>query len=183
LKHTQKPLAFRLDVLKINHTKNKIMKKITLLFISVFALQALLSQPVLTNSLNFTIGDTFRSDAYVDVPDIDPGPGGANLVWDFSTIPGGTYVEGDGLICVDPSTTPFADSAAVANANICTRKIETPNEGYFHYFECNNSTQNIVAFGLLDGAGSGSFGNYTSELTSLEFPFTYGDSLMIPGNA
>ena len=152
------------------------MKKFTLLFISVFVLQALFSQPVLTNSLNFTIGDTFRSDAYIDVTDIDPGPGGANLTWDFSTITGGTYVEGDGIICVDPSTTPFADSVAVANANICTRKIETPNEGYFHYFECNNTSQNIVAFGLLDAAGSGSFGNYTNKQIVLEFPFTYGDS-------
>ena len=152
------------------------MKKITLLLISIFAIQALFAQPVLTNSLNLTIGDTFRSDSYIEATSTDPGPGGANLTWDFSTITGGTYVEGEGAICVDPATTPFADSASVANANICTRSIETPNEGYFHYFECNNTSQYLNAFGLLDAAGSGSFGTYTNQSTLLEFPFTYDDS-------
>ncbi len=151
------------------------MKKFTLLTISVFALQVLFSQPILTNSLNLTIGDTFRSDSYIEATSTDPGSGGANMTWDFGTISGGTYVEGEGVICVNPTTTPFADSAAVANANICTRAIETPNEGYFHYFECNSTSQYLNAFGLLE-SGSGSFGTYTNQATILEFPFTYGDN-------
>ena len=151
------------------------MKKFTLLFISVFALQALFSQPVLTNSLNFTIGDTFRSDSYIDVPSIDPGPGGANLIWDFSTISGGTYSEGEGAICVDPTTTPFADSVVVANSNICIRNVDSPNSGYFQYFDCNNTSRNGIAIGVLE-SGSGSFITYTNEIKALEFPFTYGDS-------
>ncbi|MCD4789253.1 MAG: hypothetical protein K8R37_04575, partial [Bacteroidales bacterium] len=105
------------------------MKKTTLLIISILALQALFSQPTLTSSLNFTIGDTYRYDLYTDVINIDPGAGGANLVWDFGTISGGTYLEGDGAICVDPSTTAFADSAAVANANICIRSEDNPDFG------------------------------------------------------
>ena len=150
------------------------MKKFTLLFISVFALQALFSQPVLNSDLNFTIGDTYRYDLYTDVTNIDPGTGGANLVWDFGTISGGTYLEGDGVICVEPSTTPFADSAAVANANICIRNIDNPNDGLFQYYECNNTSQNLIALGALAG-GSGSFSTYTNVQTALEFPFTYGD--------
>ena len=151
------------------------MKKTTLLFISLFALQALFSQPVLNSSINFTIGDTYRYDMYQDVINIDPGPGGANLIWDFSTISGGTYVEGESNICVDPSTTPFADSAAVANADVCFRNEDDPNVGPYQYYECNNTSQNLLAMGFL-GTGNTSFSTYTDILTALEFPFTYGDN-------
>ncbi len=150
------------------------MKKFTLLFISLFAIQALFSQPVLNSSLNFTIGDTYRYDGYSDVINIDPGPGGANLVWDFSTISGGSYYEGEGVICVDPSTTAFADSAAVADADICIRSLENPDFGPYQYFECNNTSQNLIALGFL-ATGNTSFGTYTDIQTALEFPFTYGD--------
>ncbi len=151
------------------------MKKFTLLLITVFTLQVMFSQPVLTNSLKYAIGDTFRSDSYIDVTSIDPGSSGANQTWDFSTISGGTYVAGEGVICVDPSTTPFADSSVVSNANICTRNVDTPNSGFFHYLDCNNTSQNIVAMGLLE-SGSGTFMTYTDVGKISEFPFTYGDS-------
>lgn len=151
------------------------MKKFTLLFISVFALQALFSQPTLTSSLNFTIDDTYRYDMYTDVTTIDPGAGGANMFWNFSAISGGTYIEGDGVICVDPSTTAFADSAIVANANICIRSEFTPDFGPYQYYECNNTSQNLIALGFL-GAGNNSFSTYSDIQTALEFPFTYGDS-------
>ena len=151
------------------------MKKFTLLFISVFALQSLFSQPTLTSSFNFTIGDTYRYDIYTDVTNIDPGTGGANLTWDFGTISGGTYLEGDGAICVEPSTTPFADSSAVANANICIRDEDDPTFGPYQYYECNNTSQNLIALGFL-GAGNTSFSPYSNTQTAIEFPFTFGDS-------
>ncbi|MCK5839875.1 MAG: T9SS type A sorting domain-containing protein [Bacteroidales bacterium] len=151
------------------------MKKFTLLFISLFALQALFSQPVLTNDLNFTIGDAYRYDGYIDVTNIDPGTGGANLIWDFSTISGGTYYVGEGAICVDPSTTAFADSTAVVNANICIRSSENPAVGPNQYYDCNNTSQNLLAMGYL-GAGNNSFTTYTDILTAHQFPFTYSDS-------
>ena len=155
--------------------KIKIMKKFTLLFVSVFAMQALFAQPVLTNSLNLTIGDTFRSDSYFDVTSIDPGSGGANQTWDFSTISSGTYVAGEGVICVDPATTPFADSSVVANSNICSRNVNTPNNGTFQYLDCNNTSVNLIAIAILE-SGSGSFITYTNMATIFEYPFTYGDS-------
>lgn len=151
------------------------MKKFTLLIISILALQVLFSQPTLTSNLNFTIGDTYRYDMYTEVVDIDPGSGGANLTWNFETISGGTYLEGDGAICVEPSTTPFADSAAVDNANICIRDEDDPDFGPYQYYDCNNTSQNLIALGFL-GAGNNSFSTYTDIQTALEFPFTYGDS-------
>ncbi len=151
------------------------MKKFTLLFISVFALQVLFSQPTLTSSLNLTIGDTYRSDMYHEVTNIEPGPGGTNMVWDFANVTGPTYIEGYGGICVDPTTTPFADSAAVANANICLRSEETPEESPYQYIESNNSSQELLAMGFL-GGGSFNFTTYTNPQTIIEYPFTYGDS-------
>ncbi len=151
------------------------MKKFILLIVLVFALQPLFSQTVLNGDNNFSIGDTFRSDSYVEVTSIDPGSDGANCTWDYSTITGGTYVMGEGGICVDPNTTLFADSAAVASANICIRSIDNPNDGFFHYHECNSTSINLLAFGLYN-SGSGSFCTYYNELTALQFPFAYGDS-------
>lgn len=151
------------------------MKRTTLLVISIFALQALFSQPVLNSDLNFTIGDTYRYDLYTDVTSIDPGSGGANQTWDFGTISGGTYLEGDGAICVDPSTSPFADSAAVANANICIRSEDNPGFSPYQYIEFNNASQNLIALGFL-GEGGNSYSPYTNPQTALEFPFTYGDN-------
>jgi len=151
------------------------MKKTTLLIISILAVQPLFSQPVLNSSLNFTIGDTYRYDLYDGVTTIDPGPGGANLVWDFGSISGGTFLEGESNICVDPSTSAFGDSAVVANANICIRNEDDPTFGPYQYYECNNTSQNLLALGFL-GTGNNSFSTYTDILTALEFPFTYGDS-------
>jgi len=55
------------------------MKKFTLLFISIVAVLSLFSQPVLTNSINLNIGDTYRYDGYSEVTNIEPGPGGAKF--------------------------------------------------------------------------------------------------------
>ncbi|MEA3445140.1 MAG: T9SS type A sorting domain-containing protein [Bacteroidota bacterium] len=151
------------------------MKKFTLLFALILAAQALFSQPVLTNSLNFDIGDTYRYDGYSDVPNIDPGSGGANLTWDFATISGGTYYAGNNSICVDPSTSAFGDSIGAANANICIRNMDDPNFGPYQYYECNNTSQNLIALGFL-ASGNTSFGTYSDILTAHKFPFTYGDS-------
>ena len=152
------------------------MKKITLLFISTLAVLPLFAQPVLNNDLNFAIGDTYNYDIYTDITNIDPSPGGADLVWDFGTLTGGTYIEGNGgSICVDPSTTPFADSTAVADADICIRNANNPDLSPYQYYECNNTSQNLIALGF-HATNNNSYGAYTDRLTALEFPFSYGDS-------
>lgn len=149
------------------------MKKLTLLFFSIAVALSVFSQPVLTSSINLSIGDTYRYDGYHEVTNIEPGPGGANLTWDFSDVDGESFHEGVPAICVDPSTTPFADSAAVADANICTAPVG--GSGYYQYFDNDNSSQNLIAMGLILESSS-SFGTYTDIFTAFEFPFTYNDS-------
>lgn len=149
------------------------MKKLTLLFSSFLVAFSLFSQPTLTSSINLSIGDTYRYDGYSEVTNIEPGPGGADLTWDFSGITGVTYYEGIPAVCVNPSTTPFADSAAVANANICTSPVD--GIGPFQYYDNDNSSQNLIAMGFMAESGN-SFSTYTDIFTALEFPFTYNDS-------
>ena len=150
------------------------MKKISFFIVSIIAALPLCSQITLNGNINLNIGDTYRYDGYEEVTNIDPGIGGANLVWDFSTITGEIFIEGVGAICVNPATTPFADSSAVNNANICTRNI-TPDVGPYQYYDNDNSSQNLLAMGFLMQTNN-SFTTYTDILTALEFPFAYGDS-------
>ena len=149
------------------------MKKFTLLIVSIIATLSVFSQPVLTSSINLTTGDTYRYDGYSEVTNIEPGPGGANLTWDFSGITGEYFYEGIAAICVNPSVTPFADSAAIADANICTSPVG--GVGPYQYYDNNNSSQNLIAMGFI-GATNSSFGTYTDILTAFEFPFTYNNS-------
>lgn len=151
------------------------MKKMTLLIVSIVATLSMFSQITLNGNINLTIGDTYRYDGYEEVTNIDPGNGGANLEWDFSTITGEIYIEGVGAICVDPATTPFADSSAVTNANICIRNIYNPDVGPYQYHDNDNSSQNLLAMGFLMQTNN-SFTTYTDICTSLEFPFAYGNS-------
>lgn len=150
------------------------MKKLTLLIICFLSVQLLLSQTVLTNNINFSIGDTYRYNGYEEVTNIEPGPGGANQNWDFSQVTGPLFIEGDGNICVEPSSSVFGDSAAVSDANICIRNIDEEISPY-QYYNCKNSSQELLAMGFVSGSNS-SFGTYTDILTAHEFPFAYGDS-------
>lgn len=151
------------------------MKKFTLLIVSIVATLSVFSQITLSGNINLSIGDTYRYDGYEEVTNIDPGIGGANIVWDFSTISGELFIEGSGAICVDPATTPFADSSAVNNADICIRNIDNPDVGPYQYHDNDNSSQNLLAMGFLMQTNN-SFTTYTDICTSLEFPFAYGDS-------
>lgn len=149
------------------------MKKITLLFISIAVALSVFSQPVLNSYINVSIGDTYRYDGYSEVSNIEPGPGGANLTWDFSGITGEIFYEGAAAVCVAPSNTPFADSAAIADANICTSPVD--GIGPYQYYDNDNSSQNLIAMGFMAESGN-SFSTYTDIFTALEFPFTYNDS-------
>ncbi len=153
------------------------MKNFTLLFVLLFALQALFSQHVLTNGINLTFGDTYRYNGYEGTTDVEPGPGGANMVWNFGNISGYGFFEGINAIAVDPATTLFADSAAVTNATICTRNFDDPDIGPYQYYENNNSTQNVIAMGFL-GTTNSSFGTYTDPQKAFDLPFAYNDSFV-----
>ncbi len=151
------------------------MKKTGLLIAMLFFISSLFSQPVLNNSLNFTIGDTYRIDGYYDVPVIDPGEPGANKVWDFEEIVGEMFIEGEPAICVDPATTPFADSAAAGASQICTKSQNTGEFGPYEYFHTTGSFSDALGIGWYE-AGNTSYGDYDPPHRYLSYPLAYGDS-------
>ena len=151
------------------------MKKTGLLIAMIFFVSSLFSQPVLNNSLNFTIGDTYRIDGYYDVPFIDPGEPGANKSWDFEEIEGDMFIEGEPAICVDPATTPFADSAAAGASQICAKSQNTGELGPYEYFHTTSSFSDALAIGWYE-AGNTSFGDYDPPYNYMNYPLSYGDS-------
>jgi len=151
------------------------MKKNGLIIMMLFFVSSLFSQVVLNNSLNFTIGDTYRIDGYYNVPFIDPGEPGANKAWDFEEIEGEMFIEGEPAICVDPATTPFADSAATGASQICTKSQNTGDFGPYEYFHSTNSFSDVLAIGWYE-AGNTSYGDYVPNYRNLSYPLSYGDS-------
>lgn len=134
---------------------------------------ATFSQFTINSTYNLVAGDNYRMDMYDEVVSIDPGPSGTNISWDFSTISGGVYIPGEPAFCVDPAGTPYADSAAVAGANLCIRGEGTGNEGPFAYYSFTNTEQTMLGIGNTQGGGV-SFTNYTDPLTGITFPCSYG---------
>lgn len=153
------------------------MRKLTFTLIAILLSPLLMAQPVLNNNLNFTLGDTWRLNGYNEVFNIVPGPPGANMVWDFEVIDGDFFFEGAPSICVEPSTTHFADSTAVMQSDIAIASIPTdPMEPYiYQYVTSSNSSREYVAMGMYL-AGHGSYGTYKDALIDLIFPMEYGDS-------
>jgi hypothetical protein len=152
------------------------MKKLTPILILLFAIYTANSQPVLTGSMNPQIGDRYKVDFYEDVNNLDPGPQGANVTWNFSSV-AGTYHQGDFYIVVDPATTPFYDSAAVAEATICVRPEDLSQGGIYEYAKCNNNLLETLAVASADASGAPvSFIKYTDPQIGMQYPFTMGDS-------
>lgn len=153
------------------------MKKITSTIIAIMLSQMLMAQPVLNNNLNFNLGDTWHLNSYNEVFNIVPGPPGPNMVWDFEVIDGDYFGEGGPNICVEPSTTHFADSTEVMQSDIAIMTPPTnPEEPYiYQYVTSSNSSREFVAMGMyLDGYGS--YGTFKDALVDLMFPMEYGES-------
>lgn len=140
----------------------------------LFVVQALFAQIVLENNLNFAIGDNYRIDGYTLVNTIDPGPAGPNQVWNFETIDGEDFFEGEHAIGVDPATTPYADTAIVAQADVCIRNVNETGFGPYSYYRSNSDSRDLLALGWHQ-TGNSSFSTWYDALTDLVFPMAYGD--------
>ena len=139
----------------------------------LFSVPALSAQPVLNNNLNFSIGDSYRIDGYSWVTTLDPGGPGGNQTWDFESIDGEDFFEGVPAVCVDPSTTPFADSTGAAGASIAIKPLDS-EFGPYQYHKSNPTSRELLAMGWYE-TGNTSFTNYLNEYIELQFPMAYGD--------
>lgn len=153
------------------------MKKLTFTIIAIMLSPMLMAQPVLHNNMNFTLGDTWRLNGYNEVFNIVPGLPGANIEWDFEVIDGDFFFEGNPAICVESSTTHFADSTEVLLSDITIASIpaDTTEPFIYQYVTSGNSSREMIAMGMYL-SGHGSYGTYKDALIDLIFPMEYGES-------
>ena len=153
----------------------KIINKILLLLVSVLSLQISYSQPVFTSSINLSVGDSYRYNGYNNVTNADPGFSGKGQVWNFAAITGTLTIIGKTQVCTLPSLTPFADSAAVAGADICVVGVDSTSTNY-QYFVNGNSSQILAAMGSVTTKNNAFYGDYKAGIVQFKFPFAYANS-------
>ncbi len=150
------------------------MKKITFLVLSMVLPLLLAGQPILNQAMNFSVGDTYRIDGYYDVAFIDVGSAGPDKAWDFSEIDGDMFIEGEPALVVNPSATPFADSAAVQISDIAIKLLNSA-EGPYLFYKNHGDKRELIAQGYY-ATGSSSFGPWDPPMTDLMYPLAMGNS-------
>jgi hypothetical protein len=125
-----------------------------------------IAQPIITSSItSFPVGTV--DSAYGASPTVLPGPGGANVNWDMSTVP---TVFAAKLTVVSPASTPYAGT--FPSATFCT-KIEGATTSYNYTRQSSIGVENLsLTYG---GVGVGTDFSPNPRL-SVSFPFNYTDS-------
>lgn len=139
------------------------MKHIFSLFFFTTPL-AIYAQPVLTmENCAPVAGTVFEMLELDETSALLPGDSGANVVWDFSTIPTGIASPASNHFYAEPSSSPYYGSHSEATLV----KFKGDNNSFFI------STPDSLVF---VGAHGSSFYNYSSNpYLILPFPFTYLD--------
>lgn len=157
--------------------------KLFLLF--CFCCYLLHSQPVITRSNYFFIGDSslvsHKSDS--SLVGFNTGPIGANAVWDFSgmdfTHPS-VFV--DTVIYITPVGTPFYPSHMAANysqSNLCfvnKTSLFSPGNSDYNYCYIGNDSLSFIGHWATGGGTEIWEDHCTDFIKLLSFPFTYQDS-------
>ena len=146
------------------------MKNSFLLFI-VFSSYCLLSQPVITNAIHAP--KTGQSINYVSLQledeeyfDVDPGSGGVNKTWNFSTLKNGTPTT---FSYVDPNVLKLKDAVKNLDVNILN-KINDAQGNLYTLLKVSGSE--LLSRGITDDTF------IVQAMPSpilMKFPFRYGD--------
>ncbi|SHJ62950.1 Por secretion system C-terminal sorting domain-containing protein [Tangfeifania diversioriginum] len=135
----------------------------------------LLAQPTITNMLNLETGDKYWRNIIETEEEIVPAEG-LNLTWDYSNTTG-ILIGGDPGVCVAPSETPFADSAAVLASNFAVMTYDPEETGGVKVYDFgiveNNRVVNLAI--ALTNASAVTYSKYVNPDTVLLLPFSYGN--------
>lgn len=153
------------------------MKKLTHLLLFSWLISstfALIAQPTLTRTANFpAVGDAF-SRINCDTVGVSAGAAGANQTWNFSSLQqAASFQSGDFVL---PSTTDFASDFPSANI------AEAYTGGSVNYFNATTEKTEIVGFVSVNQQGQASLVTFTNPQTTMEYPFTFGDSFTDDAN-
>jgi hypothetical protein len=152
------------------------MKKIRLFCIAamlLFGATNLLGQVVITYSNHAPqVGQTITMKSlYSDFEpiEIDPGPAGAGVTWNFSTFVG---EEESTVTFVNPALTPFADSVAGTGINLASEFQDEEASGY-GFYTVNQQGMSINSFGIMESGVPFMYSVYDPAPKILSFPFAY----------
>jgi len=125
-----------------------------------------LAQPVINNGNNMPpVG--YSDTVSVVLSGVNPGMGGANATWNFSTL---TPMAGGKFTIVNPANTPYA-----SNFPSATNGIElSPFTGgsSFEYYKVSSSKWEVVGGNITGSSGDDDTAN---PKTMIPFPFAYND--------
>ena len=142
------------------------------LIITVFVFRIILplaqAQPVLDISTELIIGDKMTHAGWVPGAFFDPGPAGANQIWDFAALSGSAFLVSREVL---PSAgTQFANQ--YADADYCVRASAGSGPPSFNYFSATDSS--VLNFGL---AVPGVFREFNLVPFARIYPLTFDSTL------
>jgi hypothetical protein len=143
------------------------MKKFISLTLSIFLTSfIILAQPTLTPSWIGDFDELVATQVAETAP--DPGPSGANVTWNFSTVVPEDTIPNVNFTYVDPSATPYF--AMFPEANLALKAEILDAYTYWKF-----SSEKLE---LLGNAFSNFSQVYSNPKTEMVFPFGYTDSFM-----
>lgn len=153
----------------------RILRLFTTIAIVTFAI-ASQSQTVITyNNHSPQIGQTIvMKSLYGDQNplNIDPGPAGANVTWNFAAYVG---IDESTTTFINPAQTPFADSIAGTGINLAVAFLDEEDTGYA-FFTSTQQNLTINSFGLMMEGAPIMYNSYDPAPVQMVFPFAFGDS-------
>lgn len=161
--------------------------KSNLLLLFYFHCTLLLSQPVLTRSNYFYIGDSTLIYHKFDssLVGFNSGSSGANVTWDFSSMDfNHPAVNVDTILYIDPVGTPFYPvtmSADYSQSNLCYFIKSNPFSPFnldYNYCYIDNDSLSFIGH-WPDGGGNELWEDHCTDLIKLlSFPFHYQDNFI-----
>lgn len=158
------------------------MKSLKLLSLIITMMMAMTvsSQTVITYAKHSPqIGQTIELKALYSsmTPlNIDPGPAGTNVTWNFSAFVGN---EDETITFIDPVQTPFADSIS-ETVNLAIEIADEEDTGYA-YFTSTQQNLTVNGYGIMMEGVPLMYNEYNPAPVQMVYPFAYGDSYQTYG--
>ncbi|HNE27817.1 MAG TPA: hypothetical protein PLW66_01545, partial [Saprospiraceae bacterium] len=130
----------------------------------LFAFGTLHAQPTLQNNVFPAVGDVVTQ-ADGDTGGIEPGPGGANMVWDFTGLTPLSFEPPVQSTVVAASNTPHANLFPEANLAV---QATTDNGDFYLYLKVENDK-----ISTLGSAAAGVFFEFSDPQINIQAPLNY----------
>lgn len=151
------------------------VKIFTIAMMMIIGASALYGQPVI-NYQNHApqIGQSFTMIELWWPDNVNPGPAGANVSWNFSQFVGDDEYT---INYIDPAQTPFADSLAGLDVNVAVSvDFEWDDEDSYSFLQVNQQQTSVKAVGFIPEEEPPVFFTLNPAPIVMKYPFAYGDS-------